>query len=286
RAAFGAIFERMRSFANRVGAPLCIAMIDLDNFKSVNDTYGRTMGDEVLKRVAFVMSRSLRRYDSVCRWGGEKFVVLLPNTDISGGVRATEKVLLAVSEERFTPAEGKPFFVTFSAGVLRVHQKAPMEDAISEAEGLLYRAKSDGGNRVASPEVGTDSAREKILLADDDKLIVNIVRHRLEKEGLVVHSFPDGISALENAEEIMADLAILDVKMPGMDGFELLRRLRMLPPYARTPIIMLTSMGREQDIVRGFKLGADDYVLKPFSVVELLARVYRLLSVGKGASQD
>ena len=73
-------------------------------------------------------------------------------------------------------------------------------------------------------------------------------------------------------------MAILDVKMPEMDGFELLDRLRKVPNYYEIPIMMLTSMGREEDIARGFELGADDYMVKPFSPVEVLARVRRLLS--------
>lgn len=278
RAAFSAIFQRMRSFANRVGAPLCIGMIDIDHFKKVNDTYGHAMGDEVLRRTASVIGKSLRRYDSICRWSGEQFVALLPNTERPGGVRAMEKLLLAVSEERFTPPNDKPFFITFSASVTEVLEDVTMEEVVAEADRLLYLAKSSGRNRVLSAKDSTEATHEKILVADDDHLIVKIIKHRLEKEGFKVYHFPDGASALVGAEDVAADLAIIDVKMPEMDGFELLRRLRMLPSYARTPIMMLTSMGREQDIVRGFKLGANDYVLKPFSIVELLARIHRLLT--------
>ena len=77
---------------------------------------------------------------------------------------------------------------------------------------------------------------------------------------------------------------ILDVKMPGLDGFEVLERLRKSPRYANIPIIMLTSMGQEADVVRGFRLGADDYILKPFSPTELSARVRRLLRRGRSPS--
>jgi DNA-binding response OmpR family regulator len=80
------------------------------------------------------------------------------------------------------------------------------------------------------------------------------------------------------------DLVILDVKMPGLDGFEVLERLRRSADFATTPIIMLTSMGQEADVVRGFRLGADDYILKPFSPTELSARVRRLLKRGRSAT--
>ena len=277
RASFKVTFERMRSFANRVGAPLSIAVLDMDNFRAVNDTYGRSMGDEVLRRTASVVGKSLRKYDSLARFEEEQFVALLPNTDRSGGVRAIEKALLVVSEERFNPPNGKKFFVTFSAGVTEVSQEATVEEVLSEANRLVHLAQASGQNQVLSTEDSIQSRHEKVLIAEDDHLIAEVVKHRLEQEGFEIFHYPDGVSALTGAQETPVDLAIIDVKMPEMDGFELLRRLKMLPSYAHTPIMMLTSMGREKDIVRGFKLGADDYVLKPFSIVELLARVHRLL---------
>ena len=89
---------------------------------------------------------------------------------------------------------------------------------------------------------------------------------------------------MEAALAAPPDLLILDVKMPGLDGFEVLERLRKNHRFARTPVIMLTSMGQEADVVRGFRLGADDYILKPFSPTELSARVRRLLKRGRSPS--
>jgi two-component system OmpR family response regulator len=133
-----------------------------------------------------------------------------------------------------------------------------------------------GGNTLietAGPEEAVS-----ILVAEDDPLSAGILIHRLEIEGFKVLHYPDGVQALEGALSNRIDLAILDVKMPGMDGFELLERLRKVPAFYELPIMMLTSMGREEDIARGFELGADDYMVKPFSPVEVLARVRRLLS--------
>lgn len=278
RAAFNIAYSRMLSFAGRVKAHLSLAILDIDHFKNVNDSYGHLMGDEVLRRVAKVMSRSLRQHDILARWGGEEFIALLPNTDRSGAVRAIEKALLAVTEERFESSDGKSFFVTFSAGVTEVSEGVDAEDAVAEADRLLYLAKSSGRNRVLSTEDNIESTRKKILFAEDDNLISNIIKHRLKLEGFDILHFIDGSSAFTAAQETIVDLAIIDVKMPEMDGFELLRRLRMLPGYSHIPILMLTSMGSERDIARGFKLGADDYVLKPFSIVELLARIHRMLT--------
>ena len=116
-----------------------------------------------------------------------------------------------------------------------------------------------------------------ILLAEDDPMSARLLRDALEKEGYEVLHFPDGEQALEGALANRISMAILDVKMPVMDGFELLGRLRDLPAFAKLPIMMLTSMGSPEDVAKGFRLGANEYMLKPFSPVEVLARVRQLL---------
>ena len=117
-----------------------------------------------------------------------------------------------------------------------------------------------------------------VLLAEDDPLITSVVQHRLGREGFEVRAFRDGQAALAAAGQFQADLALLDDGMPAMDGFELLAQLRGLPHYRDVPVIMFTSVGAEDQLVRAFDLGANDYVVKPFSPAELVARVRRLVS--------
>ena len=105
-----------------------------------------------------------------------------------------------------------------------------------------------------------------------------IVRNALEARGFRVEHFPDGRSALEAARKHRVDLFLLDVNMPEMDGFELLRALRAEPAYARVPVAMLTSLGDEQSIQRAMQLGADDYLVKPVSSHALVAHVHQLLT--------
>ena len=125
------------------------------------------------------------------------------------------------------------------------------------------------------------ASSSRVLVAEDDEVSATILLHRLEKEGLDVVRFDNGHDAYEEALRELPTLVILDVKMPGLDGFEVLDRLRSDHRFSSIPIIMLTSMGQEADIVRAFRLGADDYVLKPFSPTELSARVRRLLTRGR-----
>ena len=138
--------------------------------------------------------------------------------------------------------------------------------------------------QVVARSAAAEATKARILVAEDDEISATLLLHRLEKDGLDVLRFENGKEAYDHALEEIPDLVILDVKMPGMGGFEVLERLRRVPSYSSVPIILLTSMGSEADVVRGFQLGADDYILKPFSPLELSARVWNLLRRGRSAS--
>jgi DNA-binding response OmpR family regulator len=117
---------------------------------------------------------------------------------------------------------------------------------------------------------------QRILIVDDEPAIIAAIRDRLEREGLAVLSASSGEAALDAIDtEQPIDLVLLDVGLPGIDGFEVLRRLRARGQ--ETPVILLTARGDEIDRVVGLELGADDYVVKPFSVRELAARARALL---------
>ena len=114
-----------------------------------------------------------------------------------------------------------------------------------------------------------------ILVVEDDEAMLMGLRHNLEFEGYEVVTAADGRDAVQKAEKLQPDLVILDVMLPLMDGFAVLREIRATRP--RLPVIVLTSKNLEADKLTGFKLGADDYVTKPFSIGELLARVRAVL---------
>jgi DNA-binding response OmpR family regulator len=116
--------------------------------------------------------------------------------------------------------------------------------------------------------------RTKVLVADDDPQLLRLVTRNLQLEGYDVVSVSDGQQALEQIEATAPDLALLDVMMPRLDGFSVCERVR---EFSSLPIIMVTARGQDQDKVRGLDLGADDYLTKPFSVDELLARVRSVL---------
>jgi DNA-binding response OmpR family regulator len=123
----------------------------------------------------------------------------------------------------------------------------------------------------------TDFMSQKILVIDDEKDIVDLVVYNLEKAGLKTARAYDGEMALRKAASESVDMVILDVMLPGMDGWEVLKKLRGQEKTASTPILMLTAKGDETEKVLGLELGADDYLTKPFSSKELVARARALL---------
>ena len=122
-----------------------------------------------------------------------------------------------------------------------------------------------------------ENGKPLVLVADDDPDILALVTFRLERGGYDVVAANDGEEALRLALERVPDLAVLDVMMPKLDGYEVTTRLRQNERTRRMPVVLLTARVQEADIARGFEVGADDYVKKPFSPQELGARVQAIL---------
>ncbi len=121
----------------------------------------------------------------------------------------------------------------------------------------------------------------KIMVVEDEEPLGVLLRYNLEAEGYQVEIVPRGDEAEVRLQEHVPDLLVLDWMIPGISGIELCRRLRMRPETQRLPVIMLTARGEESDRVRGLSTGADDYLVKPFSTPEFMARVKALLRRAK-----
>jgi len=146
RAALDTILPRELSLAQREGRPLCLLMLDLDNFKEINDRFGHGTGDQVLRTVSSVLKACLRLSDLAFRYGGEEFVILLPDTDTEGGHLTAERIRSAIAAQA---ARTLPCAVTGSIGLAsgRCHQLRT-DTLLERADRALYRAKAAGRNRV------------------------------------------------------------------------------------------------------------------------------------------
>lgn len=174
--------------------------------------------------------------------------------------------------------------LTFSAGVVDGRRFEELKEAARQAEQAMgYAPSREGGGTIVVHPDDTEAEIDKtvrVLLVEDDDVLAELVKHRLEREGLEVTRLATGSEARDHMEEASPDehdVVLCDVKLPGVDGFELLQGFKGRPGWSEIPVVMVTSMGRESDVVRAFELGADDYVLKPISPAELIARIHRLL---------
>jgi len=136
--------------AKRANNPIAIAMIDIDNFKSINDTYGHEVGDQALKHVSKTIKKSLRRSDVFVRFGGEEFVILLPNTPHDQAMKVTKKVCSLVEKEHLTLDDGTTLTITISIGV--TSEVVDIDKMLEKADHYMYTAKQNGKNRVYSEE--------------------------------------------------------------------------------------------------------------------------------------
>ena len=129
----------------------------------------------------------------------------------------------------------------------------------------------------------TTSRKYRILVVDDERRMVGFIRLNLEQDGYEVIEAFNGTEALNRLRDSLPDLILLDVMMPDIDGFEVLRTIREI---SQVPVIMLTAKGEEDDKVKGLELGADDYVTKPFSPRELVSRIKAVLRRGATFEED
>jgi diguanylate cyclase len=139
---------REQNRALRTGQPCCIALADIDHFKHVNDTYGHIVGDRVLAAVTRLLMDSLRPYDSIFRFGGEEFLLCLPDTGPEDARRILDRVRRRIEAEPMTDADGTTFHVTTSFGVAQIAPRRPVTEITDRADRALYLAKRDGRNQV------------------------------------------------------------------------------------------------------------------------------------------
>ncbi|CEG29753.1 diguanylate cyclase [Bacillus sp. B-jedd] len=279
-------FRRNQAALSRTNKPFCIAILDLDNFKTINDEYGHLAGDRILAAFSLTLKEGIRASDISFRLGGEEFGILFPDTDMKQARNILERLLKECKEKSFTE-NGKIFSVTFSAGTFLVNDEGiNLETVLESADQAMYSAKRNGKSRIAEAEHGNPLSKKTlhISIIDDDA----IIRSMLSKiiggldtpyYEMDVDVFEDGRKFFDSGrlDEEGSHFLILDGVMPVMDGLEVLQKVRRDFAGRAVKVLMLTGRKNEYDIARALQLGADDYVTKPFSITELEARVKVLI---------
>jgi diguanylate cyclase (GGDEF)-like protein len=151
RRRFAELGERERRLAHRQGTSLSLVLLDVDNFKHINDRHGHSGGDAVLQAMGRVLRESSRSTDIVGRWGGEEFVLLLPGAAGAGALHVTERVRETVAQQVIVSA-GQALRWTVSVGVAQLRPDESFESLVRRADQAMYRAKAEGKNRVCAAE--------------------------------------------------------------------------------------------------------------------------------------
>ncbi|RBW69217.1 GGDEF domain-containing response regulator [Bacillus taeanensis] len=282
-------FDRQLAEYTRTGEIFTIAMIEIDDFKNINDSYGHLTGDEILRSFANLILENKRNPDYLIRYGGTEFVLLLPHTSAAEANQLLEHMLDKFRNIDFSYNQ-LFFHLSFSAGVVEVNKTNIKEVKwLEQAEIALDKAKKMGKNCVFTPsnifEETESSKTIRIGIIDDEPIIRQMVQDYFENAAK--ENYHIEVKSFREGEEFFNDnwhrgsgpyVLILDGIMPRMDGLEVLKKLRNEYDQSRYIVVMLTGRKAEKDIIRALELGADDYITKPFNIKELEARIKRLIN--------
>lgn len=273
------ILEEVERY-KRNGVEFSIAFVDMDHYKVINDKFGHQTGDFVLKELVSYLNQNIRGCDSLYRFGGEEFIILLPHTPESKAYTVINRLRKGFSRKTISVA-GTTIKATFSAGITQISSKeTTVEQLISTADKAMYHAKNLGRNRIVvyNREMSIKDYRRTLLLVDDENIILKLLADRLSSIGYDIITAKDGKSAIALTGEAHPDAVILDLILPDIDGFEVCRQIKGNAATCTTKVIMLSKMKQKKNIAKGLYSGADDYLTKPFSMIELEARIMRLLN--------
>lgn len=291
---FETFIEQEWRRAPRHGLEISLILMDIDHFKKYNDHYGHTAGDDCLKEVARALVDALpRATDLIARYGGEEFVCVLPATDLQGALKVAERLRAAVLSQAIPHAfSGTHDCVTLSLGVACMQPgrgSTTPSDLIVAADRMLYRAKEAGRNRVMATETGdatprparknadaagdAQACKPRVLIVDDEPVNINVL-HAILRDDYETFAARSGEQALQRAvASPRPDVILLDVQMPGMNGYEVCRRLKADPRTRDVPVLFTTLKPNEEDEKAGLAAGAADYIAKPFRPSIAAARV-------------
>ena len=260
--------EHEMAMSERTGIGFCLVFLDVDGMKSINDRFGHAEGDKVLQDLAALMRSSFRESDVLARVGGDEFCVLLTECHDD----ETENTLIGRLIDAIAAANAadpRPYELRVSIGRERYNPGEPdsLDRLLDRADAAMYASRS------ARTRVPT------VLVVDDDEDLRAMLELSLGDRYKVV-SAPDGGEALVRCSQRPPDLVLIDLSMAGINGLEVVRRLRRLPSTRHLPIIMMTGESADTFELQGLRAGVDDFISKPFDLEVLTRRIDNALARG------
>ena len=271
--------EKVKNMSLNAG----VAVIDLDDFKLFNDTYGHDGGDLVLTTVVNVIRHYIRRTDILVRYGGDEFLLILPGIEkevFSQKLRMIQEKIHATH----IPGFNRLKLSVSIGGVMFNHGR--LEEAVTKADRLMYMAKGHKNIVVTrwGQKQNTDKMEKRnlprLLVVDDSEMNREILKEILGKEYRILEAC-DGEEALKMLEQHGTEisLVLLDIIMPKMDGFEVLAYMNRDKWIEDIPVIMISSEESESYIRRAYELGASDYISRPFDTKVVYQRVINMIKL-------
>ena len=270
--------DKVRNLESSAG----VAMVDLDDFKLYNDTYGHDAGDKALKVVVEVIRRHVRKTDKVVRFGGDEFLLLIPDINVDNFTKKLKEIQEEVHAAR-VPGYSQLKLSVSIGGVLSTGEK--LGEAVLRADKFMYRAKQRKNMVVISEnEIAGRNSAQEILLQDKTRLTILIVDDSEMNRCILSEMLGADYDILEatNGEEAIKllrqyetgiSLVLLDLVMPVMDGFGVLSYMNERNWIEDIPVIMISSENSPDTMRRAYEMGVVDYISRPFDARVVYRRV-------------
>lgn len=254
-----------------------VAVIDLDDFKMLNDTFGHHVGDQALKAAALAMRKAIRKADHVVRYGGDEFVIVLPNINASDFAARLHDISEAIMSS-VIPGHEKLRLSASVGGALISGES--VEKGVRQADRLMYHAKLKRGSVVTDGDAieMVQSNKPLLLIVDDTEMNRAILNEMLKDDYEIIEAV-SGQAALDAIERYGKDLSLvlLDIIMPGLSGFDVLAEMSRQTIIDDVPVIMISSEDSDDVVLRAYELGASDYVGRPFDARVVRRRVSNII---------
>lgn len=289
--------DKMKSFSGIAG----VALIDLDDLKLYNDTFGHSAGDAALKALVRITKKCIRRTDKLIRYGGDEFLLIMPNVSSSIFGEKLRTIKEHIREAEFPDFPGLKISASIGGTML---YNGSIEEVVSRADKLMYYAKSYKNTVAMDDEVEYEkalldapAAKPQVLIIDDSELNRDLLKEMLRDRYEILEA-ADGEKGLALLYELgtKISLVLLDVVMPKLGGFDVLAVMQKERWLDDIPVMMISAEDSPAFIQRAYDMGASDYITRPFNmnvvrqrsdnITKLYAKQRRLLSLVSSQIQE
>ena len=274
--------EKIKNMEDEAG----IAVIDLDDFKLHNDTYGHSAGDAALITTANIIKKYIRKTDILIRYGGDEFLLILPSIKKHIFEDKLKLIREKIHDTIVPKYEKMQLSVSIGGAIFR---EGNIEDAIASADRQMYIAKNyknmvvtewDENGKKKEENSASEKLKQQILIVDDSEINREILKEILKEDNRILEA-ANGEECLEQLERSGTgiSLVLLDIVMPEMDGFEVLAAMNQNHWIEDIPVIMISSEDSDSYIRRAYEMGVSDYISRPFDAKIVYQRVLNMIKL-------